>query len=785
MERRIESKSKSNPFAVTGLALLGPAFGVATQVWGQALLLLGLATLLILAPPRRAPGALWCILFLAIGAIGLVGFLPSQWFVMPEWRRMLAADFRVELPGTMSPQPWVSAHCFCLLFAGLVYALYLVAQDWSPRRRREALAWYAVGILILAIVALASLAIGHRVPFWPEVLNVASKFGFFPNRNQTANVLALAGIVSTALAFESFERKRNAGWFWATAAVAIGISVVQAYSRAGILLFFGGTAVWVIVSFAFSRSHKGVALSVAGIALALTAFFALGGETLERFLPKTEGEFQDFRFKIHRDAVRLTGTAPWFGQGLGNFAPVFAMSRDASAEQNRAIHPESDWLWVAVEMGWPAVVLFGGAFLLWLRQCFPFSEGSDRSLRSAAMVCGVAFALHSFADVSGHRPGSAWAALFLAGLAIAPKRGLQPRRWVAPVFRALGVIVALISGWWFLSLWSEQVGKVAPTLQTLARLTERVDQANARGDFSAAVLDASEALRVSPLNADLYYKRGVARVGEGFSVHGAAWDFGTARFLEPRWVQICVTEGNVWQVANQPALALDAWREGLRRAGARAPEYYGQMLGRTRNNTLVRSELARFSRASPDYLVVFLQQSDNLECELLIGQLIEAEPKLESFSSEQRKALFSVWYQRGDRSLLISSLLANPEWQKEGWLWLAYSFAEKKEFERAFQIARESIPAPTVPEFSTGKSLVELERAFRFRGEDLQAGIEYFAAQRAAGMTAEALETVISLQRVKTHPAYLVFLEAELWSEKAEWQKAWDALRRFKERGPR
>jgi hypothetical protein len=298
-------------------------------------------------------------------------------------------------------------------------------------------------------------------------------------------------------------------------------------------------------------------------------------------------------------------------------------------------------------------------------------------------------------------------------------------------------------------------------------------------------VSANEALRITPLSADLYYARAVARVGEGFSVHGAAWDFGTARFLEPRWIQICLSEGLVWMEADQTVLALDAWIEALRRAGARAPEYYGRMLGWTQKKTLLRAQLAMLARSSPDYFVVFLQASDRIECELLIGKLLDAEPALESFTSEQRKGLFAVWNQKGDRSSLIAHLLANPVWQKEGWLWLAGSYAANKEFERAYRIAREAIAVPTLPTFGSSQSLPDLERAYRLRGGDFQAGLQFFFAQRAAGMTGEALVTLKTLQEPKERPAYLAFMEAEIWAEKEEWEKAWDALRRFSEKSPR
>lgn len=779
MERRTESKPPSHTIALTALVLLGPLFGIATQVWGQALLLLGLAVLLIVAPPRRSPGAVWCVLFLAIFAIGLTAFLPAHWFPIPEWRRALTGDFRLPLPGTLSPQPWVSLNAACLLFGGLVFALYLTTQTWGPHSRREAARWYVTGIVVLALLALISMGRTWLVPFWPKVLNAMNGFGFFPNRNQTANVLALAGILATALAFDAFEKKRAAGWFWSASVILLGAAIVQTYSRAGVLLLFGGIAVWVLLSFALSASRKGGALTVAGLALLLTGFFVFGGGSFERFQKMPEDTKGDYRLKLQTDALHLAATAPWLGQGLGNFAPVFAMAREASADQSRAIHPESDWLWVAVEMGWPATVLFAAAFLLWLRQCFPLSSGSDRSLRSAAMVCGVAFALHSFGDVSGHRPGTAWPALFLAGLAMHPQRSMEKRRWVAPVFRTLGVMLALLAGWWLASVFSEPVGRTAPTMATVVRLVERTEQLNERAEHVAAVVSANEALRITPLDVDLYYQRAVARVGEGFSVWGAAWDFGTARYLEPRWTALCFMEGKAWVMASQAELAFDAWLEALRRAGDKGPDLYKQMLAWSGQRLGMHTALGKLSRANPDYFLVYLEQTDRLDSEMLISQLIEVEPVLESFSSAQRRTLFSIWYRKGDRRQLLAQLLANQSWQQEGWRWLALLYADAKDYQRACEIVSDSIPRPTMPKVIGNKTAAELERLFRFRPNDIDIGLQLYTSHVSLGKTKEALETLQTLQAIPNAPAYLAFIEVQLHEENENWEQAWKAWLRF------
>ena len=779
MAKRSETNDTSRTAALTALALIGPLFGIATQVWGQALLLLGLALLLILAPPRRSPGPVWGVLIAALVLVALAAFLPARWFAIPEWRKTLTGEYRVELPQTMSPQPWVSLHAACLLLAGAAFALYVVTHPWSPQLRRQAARWYTAGVACMAVVALAAVMLGWTVPFWPKVLNSLDNFGIFPNRNQTANLFALAGIMATALAFDGFEKGRRTALLWTGAVLVLGIAIVETYSRAGCLIFFVGIAAYGLLSFFLSTSAKGGALTIAGFALLLTGFFIFGGGTFQRFQRLATDAAPDYRVVIQKDAVHLASATPWLGQGLGNFAPVFAMSRTASADQNRAIHPESDWLWVAVEMGWPAMLMFAGACLLWLRQSLPLSLGSDRALRSAALVCGVMFMVHSFVDVSGHRPGTAWPAFFLAGLALHPKRSIVRHAWVAPVFRLLGLILAIIAGWWFASVFSERVGRSAPTMATAMRLEDRTFQQNAGSQHEAALVSANDALRIMPLNADLYFQRGIARLVEAFSVWGTTKDFAIARFLDPHWTALYFAQGKAWTDAGQPELAYEVWVEGLRHAGKKSPALYSEMLWWSGNRPTVHTMLARLSRNDPDYLLVFLRQAGREESGLLIAQLVQAEPDLKSFSAEQRRMLFSIWFRQGDHGSLFTSLRSNPDWQQEAWRWLALLYAEKKEFRSACELMRNALPPPPMPKVAGNKPLADLERMLRARPDDIDIGLQLRSAQLAAGKKPEALATLRAMQALPNHPAYLAFIEAGQLEESGDWEDAWKAWQRF------
>ena len=464
-------------FVLTLLTLLAPVLGGATQLWAQAALLLAAAMVFLWAPPRRSLGRSWNLIFFFLAALSLPGFLPARWIGIPSWRQILVQQFAVVLPDTLSAQPWLSTEACCFYLGGLAWAYFILTQSWTIASRQKAVRLYGVGITALAAVSLAAYLGGFKVPFWPPVGNSPINFGFFPNRNQTANVLALAAIMMTALAFETFERQGKRGLLWLPPILLTCFALVVDYSRAGVILFFGGAAAWLACTIPTSRSKRTGTLCMAGVVLMLAGFLLFGGDTLKRFQPEPSDNalrWTDFRFSIQADAVALAAQAPVFGQGLGNFEFLFPLYREKSAAQNRALHPESDWLWAASELGWPSAILLLIGVAYWLPQTFPYARKTGRRLRSAAAVCGVAFALHGLVDVSGHRAGRAVAGPFFLSIAIHPHRRLQPQAWVAPLFRCAGILLAAIAAWWLVSWHSDALDQAAPTSRTLARLRDQL-----------------------------------------------------------------------------------------------------------------------------------------------------------------------------------------------------------------------------------------------------------------------------------------------------------------------
>ena len=765
-------------WAIAGASLAAPALGGATSLWARAALLGVTAAFFLCAPPRASLGRVWNGIFLALGALALTAFLPAAWFATPEWRHLLVENYGVVLPATRSAQPWLSAEAGGLFLAALGWAYYLFAQLPGPRDTRGAVQIYSAGIAVLASVALLAFRAGHQVPFWPPTLNALADFGFFQNRNQTANVLALAGVMMTALAFGNSSHSRKLRLLWLVALLLVGAALVVNYSRAGIALFFGGTAASILASAGVAGSRKSSALGLAAMALLLAVFFLFGGKTLERFHAPANDPAESWmglRSRLQQDALALSEAAPWLGQGLGNFEPVFAMAREKSVTQGRALHPESDWLWAAVELGWPAVGLLLGGFFYGLKRCFPF----DGNLRVAAAICAAAFALHGLVDVSGHRAGAVWPALFLFGTAMNPRRPGEARAWVAPVFRIFGLLLAAIGLWWMASDRWDWGREFAPTTRTLARLDERLQKAKADGDYPLMISTATEALRIAPLEWGFYFHRACAEAVSHSSTQSAVRDFAIARHLEPHWVESCFTEGRIWLDLGEPERAFDAWAETLRRAPEIAPTRYGQMLDAARANVFLRAALVKLGQTNRDYLPILLQHADRLESDLEIGALLTEDPALEAFTRAQRKSLFAAWFQRGDRSQLTRSLLAHPEWLEDGWPWLAQNYADAKNYEAAYGIVRKFAASPSIPAPGAESPRNALERKFFYHPEDFQNGLALYFSQQKLGETDAALTTLRALKKIPEHPAYVSRLEADLWAEKGDWEKAWNAWQQF------
>src|SRR5205807_640740 len=103
------------------VTVLAPVLAGSTPLWAHAAIMLLCSLLFICAPPRRSVGLLPTALFFAVGVAALIAFLPASLFPLSDWRKAFAG-FGVQLPKTLSPQPWLTTEACCLLWLGLAWA---------------------------------------------------------------------------------------------------------------------------------------------------------------------------------------------------------------------------------------------------------------------------------------------------------------------------------------------------------------------------------------------------------------------------------------------------------------------------------------------------------------------------------------------------------------------------------------------------------------------------------------------------------------------------------------
>ena len=188
------------------------------------------------------------------------------------------------------------------------------------------------------------------------------------------------------------------------------------------------------------------------------------------------------------------------------------------------------------------MVLIIGSITLLVSRAFPLRTGTNQGYRLAALVAALLFAIDGIADVSGHRMGTAFAAVFLLGLSVYRPLSLKKSRWTPILFRFVGLVL-LAAG---LSLVvGARGGKLLPGSVGVARAKQLSAAADTEHNFSETVALTTNALRWAPLDWELYLERAVAEV-ELKQTKNAVDDFRRARFLEPIAYELPLAEGNAW-----------------------------------------------------------------------------------------------------------------------------------------------------------------------------------------------------------------------------------------------
>lgn len=758
------------------LVVFASFLGGATQRWSQAIVLGGFGLLLLARPPRVSLGPVLNTLALLFVALASVAFLPARWFFMPDWRVALTNDFGVQLAPLLSAQPWLTLDCLLTLLAGVAWIYYVATLDAHLRDIRLAARVFSGAMIALAGLCLFLHLTHHALPFWHNV----RAFGPYPNRNQTGDLFGISTLIVLGCMQDDFRRGHKRWIIWLAGIGLLVAALILNFSRAGILILVIGMAAWLTRLALRKWSGAGIAVALSLLLLLFTALLLFGGETIERFHLRLGSEgpvTADYRWLIFRDTWALIKASPWCGIGLGNFESLFALFRDISRGVSRSLHPESDWLWMWAEMAWPAValLLLGGALLV--RRVFPLPDGSNQRLRYAAMVGAILFALHGFVDVSGHRLGTFLAGTFLLGLAQFRPLPNEPRRWPPLVFRLAGVLLAAVSLTWFFAWWRDLPLPGYIGVESVKRSATSASRGHQFGD---AVSLSTRGLQWAPLDWQLYFLRAAARIGLRQPPAQALADFRRARFLEPNAYQLPFEEGKAWLGA-QPALALTAWREALRRFGAHPERLYSQMFPIAETyDPAVHQALGQLAGDNPDLTITWLENISGLEFKAVLGQLLARDPALAQFDHAQKGRLFALWSNRDLLDDLVSAVAARPDWLEFAWPGIARYHADRRDFETAWQLVRRYGGEPALPRAAVAEPISQLEQKLYANPNDYAVGYALFQAQLTAGKIDDALATARHFTAQPQAPAYFYYLAAQSWAAKGNWERAWKSWQDYR-----
>jgi len=760
------------------VTLLAPFWGGGRDPWVLGLLLfLAGFCILIWPAPHRLPRRWW-----VLGAVFLgwcsISLWPCGEFMMPPWRRTLVETYGCKFSIFQSAQPWLSLDTLIFWAAGLLWFFYLGSLSMGRRRRRLLSRCFYYGVLVLAVFAFVVKWGRIPVPFW----NSPDGFGPFENRNQFAALLAMTGVLGMALMFDDFRQKQRRAWFLAAGQFVIFNALIWNYSRAGLVLFFGGTALWVFLAYNFSlrRARSWVAMSC--LLLAFSSFMLFGGKTVQRFktAPSTGSAVQtDGRWLVQRDAWSMIMAQPLTGVGLGNFEGVFPFYRKQVKSQDFVRHPESDWLWLAAEAGVPAVLLLWGLIVLVTRGCWPLKPGTDRALRAAGLVSLLMVAGQGLVDVSGHRAGSLWPALMLGALALSPDikmgAGLRQTR-----ITSLAALILILSGLaWFLT----GAGLVVvPGLSRVVLLERQVRQDWDSGKWNEAKMLADEGVAVAPLHWFFYYARAEAHLQTGDGVEAAVEDFRRARALEQSSPRIPYDEGRML-LPYDMQLAVAAWAETLQRAGKDAEQWYLSTLNDMGENPELRQQLAQVARQNPALSGYYWLEAPPEQAREFLDQLLKPGGAVLTEPAKQPDWIWKLWLKLRGVDDMEPFLRAHPEIGRRLWLEVADAYIRTGELEKGYQVLKKGLGTPDLPQ-KTGdeKSRQKAERDLLRNAGDVVARAGLARAALDAG---RMKEVQFYLEPVKDQPAipsYFHYMLAEAYATQGMWGPAVEALRQYQAR---
>lgn len=757
---------------VTLLILLGG--GHNAYALSLALFMPGLA--LVLSPPKSSPGIWMDRAAVALLASFLLAFIPQFYWPDPEWRKVAVDSFSMDLPWVLSVQPRISWEAWLCALAG--FAWFYAVTSWRINHNGRKWFYFA---LCLVVGVLASIVIwgnvtGARYPAAED----SNAFSFFPNRNQTANFLALGGVVSFCYAMSSLRTRWLVAPFLGFIVSGICfLALVGGNARAGVFLFSGGVLLWFLLQLRTKTAPRAFKIGFPLLLLGFSLFISMNSQATGRvleFVTQPGDWASEFRSQIYADSVDMFLEAPLSGFGLGTFKAVFPQYRYDSANYQIAVHPESDFFWLATETGLLGVALFGVFLGAYCWRCRGLSTGHSGVYRMIALVAVIVFLAHAMVDVPGHRPGTVYFAILFAALALprssSRKPTLKPMLW-----RSIGIALLLFSLVWGVA---GMTGMPLHSTTATEQYEERVKESITFADYENGLRALDDWLKWEPLDWRVHFQKGMLTLLDTGERGKAAGDFRRARFLEPILGVVTFEEGFVW-LPYDIGRTLSAWRETLSREMDDSDGAFRQMIDAAANNPELMNGLARISESDLHYRYLFLKRQRGMNLMVELQRELSKEPALSQFSRLQRTEILKQWVNHGDHDLagVFLSEYSNGV-NRPWWLWSLLR-KNQADFKEAVEYILEGVAAPVVPEVKIEEGRMErVVREFNVAPTDVMKGTALMQAYLSEGnylALAEVTDAMISSRN--NVPPYVSYWKAESLYRLEDYIESWYAFESY------
>ena len=756
--RRHRHQPPAEKTALALFALLttaGPlAFGAVDRL-PQIALTAVLALGLLFAPPAVAPLGRWGNR-LAIALVSLLllkEFAPASWFGVTAWRTELAGTFGVELPATHNPEP---ARALDALLAALVAAVWFlwVRTLAAERENRPILAWCLfLAAAIVAGVSFATRGLDPQAIYGLRYTPGWTGFGPFPNRNHTADLLAMGGVLGFGCTSWAAARGKPllcVAGVVLTGAVVAGLLGTE--SRGGLVAFGAGVAVYLSLLFFKMRNRQVLFFGGGGLLAVVVLSLTVGAKVMARFHSEEAGRVSNaMRVEVWKNTVEMWRDAPLFGHGLDSFPQLFPLYQHLALEETSVLHPESSWLQWLVELGALPVGLAVVAALLFLRPHLRDALAERRSFfhRAAAFAAVAVLAVHAVFDVPAHRWGTAGFALAALALACPLHGGAQKLRRT----RQPALVLALVAVFWAAPF---VLDGPAWSPSSVTRLLARE---SAGADVRVASLERS--LRFFPLNPWLHHALGLRQLRAFGREQPSLWQrqFAIAARLVPAsWTLPAAQARACRPIA--PGLAIGYWQQAIERGGLHSDEILWLAHSETASWPLAAAAWGRFAEAHPRLLLAYaaLAPADQAPYYYALWwQQRGLEARLDPREVDTFYRNVVRWGSRGQFEEWMHRRADCEPRDFRHWADLLHRWGDD---ERAWTLLSRHVKEPQFPTAHAAAARVALEARWRQSPKNVVNAQQLAEALHRAGETVQSDEIVLAVAAQANPPPWFVYRAA-------------------------